>query len=153
MCCPFMCLYVLSVVLRCPLRFPHKNNVRFYTSSCLQEGWCLIYVICVDVHTVLYHTYRVVFFVVFLCPFLIAPSVFKQWWYQINQYQTKRTITSHLNWTQWKEKERPKHVTLEIQILVCDRHTNVAELYRLMGPQHSTLDNWISNSNTYINKR
>ena len=31
-----MCLYVLSSVLWCPWRFPHKNNVLFvFTSSCL----------------------------------------------------------------------------------------------------------------------
>ena len=35
LCCPIMCLYVLSSVLWCPLRFPHKNDVRFVsTSSC-----------------------------------------------------------------------------------------------------------------------
>ena len=35
-CCPIMCLYVLSSVLSCPLRFPHRNDVRFvFTSSCL----------------------------------------------------------------------------------------------------------------------
>jgi hypothetical protein len=28
-CCPIMCLYVLSSVLWCPLRIPHKNDVRF----------------------------------------------------------------------------------------------------------------------------
>ena len=34
--CPFMFLYVLSSMLSCPLRFPHKNDVRFvFSSSCL----------------------------------------------------------------------------------------------------------------------
>ena len=48
LCCPIMCLYVLSSVLWCPLRFPHTNDVRFvFSSSCLYEGSCLIYVICV----------------------------------------------------------------------------------------------------------
>jgi hypothetical protein len=43
-----MCPYVLSSLLWCPLRFPHKNDVRFvFTFSCLLEGWCLIYVICI----------------------------------------------------------------------------------------------------------
>ena len=38
---------ILSNIL-CPWRFPHKNNVRFIsTSGCLLEGSCLIYVICV----------------------------------------------------------------------------------------------------------
>jgi len=36
LCCPIMCLYVLSFVLWCQLRFPHQNDVRFvFTSSCL----------------------------------------------------------------------------------------------------------------------
>jgi len=48
LCCPIMCPYVLSSVLWCPLRFPHKKVVLFvFTSSCLQEGSCLIYVVCV----------------------------------------------------------------------------------------------------------
>jgi hypothetical protein len=29
LCCPILFLYVLSSMLWCPLRFPHKNNVRF----------------------------------------------------------------------------------------------------------------------------
>ena len=29
LCCPIICLYVLSSVLGCPLRFTHKNDVRF----------------------------------------------------------------------------------------------------------------------------
>ena len=42
-----MCLYVLSSVLWCPLRFPHGNNVRFvFTSSCLLEGSFLVCVVC-----------------------------------------------------------------------------------------------------------
>ena len=41
LCCPIMYLYVLSSVLWCPLRFPHKNDVRFvFTSSCF--AWCLM---------------------------------------------------------------------------------------------------------------
>ena len=35
-----MCLNVLSSLLRCPLRFSHKNDVRFvFTSSCLWEAY------------------------------------------------------------------------------------------------------------------
>jgi len=34
--CPIMCLYVMSSVLWCPLRFQHKNDVRFVFSS----SWC-----------------------------------------------------------------------------------------------------------------
>jgi hypothetical protein len=41
LCCPIMYLYVLSSVLWCPLRFLHKNDVRFvFTSSCF--AWCLM---------------------------------------------------------------------------------------------------------------
>jgi len=43
-----MCLCVLSFLLWCSLRLPHSNDVRcVFTFSCLQEGSCLIYVICV----------------------------------------------------------------------------------------------------------
>jgi hypothetical protein len=36
LCCHIMCLYVLSSVLRCALRYPHKSDIRFvFTSSCL----------------------------------------------------------------------------------------------------------------------
>ena len=49
-CCPFMCLYVLSSVLWCPLQFPHINDAQFvFVPSCLQEGSCLIYVICLHI--------------------------------------------------------------------------------------------------------
>ena len=59
-CCPFMCLYFLSTVLWCPLQFPHINDVQFFfASSCLQEGSCLIYVICL--HIVVSNTSCVVF--------------------------------------------------------------------------------------------
>ena len=48
-----MCLYViLSSVVLYPLRFPHKNDVRFvFTSSWLWESSCLIYVICLFAHS------------------------------------------------------------------------------------------------------
>jgi len=39
-----MCLYILSSLLWCPLRFPHTSDVRFIcTPSCLYESSCLIY--------------------------------------------------------------------------------------------------------------
>ena len=61
LCCPIMCLYLLSSVLLCSLRFPHENDVRFvFTSSCLQEGSCLIYVICVCLCIVVFNTYYIV---------------------------------------------------------------------------------------------
>jgi hypothetical protein len=88
LCCPIKLLYILSSMLWCPLRFPHKDNVWFvFPSSCLEKGSCLIYIICVCLHIVVSNTYCVVFFFIlsislFLlpvsldCPFLIAPSVF-----------------------------------------------------------------------------
>ena len=39
-------------------------------------------------------------------------------------------------------------MTLEIQVLVWDRHKTVAGLNPLMGFQTSPLDNWIFNGNT-----
>jgi hypothetical protein len=84
--CPIMCLYVLSYVLWCSLRFPYKNYIWFiFISSCVHENSCLIYVTCVCVCKVVSNTYCVVFFcfVFFvLLPvsldysFLIVPSVF-----------------------------------------------------------------------------
>ena len=59
--CPIKCFYILSSVLWCLLRFPHKNNVCFvFTSSSLLEGSCLIYVIYVYLHIVVSNTYCVV---------------------------------------------------------------------------------------------
>jgi len=65
LCCPIMCLCVISSVLRCPLRFLYGIDVRFIlTSSCL-------YVI---LRIVASNTYCVVLFVVVLytqcCQFL-----------------------------------------------------------------------------------
>jgi hypothetical protein len=60
---PIMCLYVLSSVLWCPLRFPHKNDVRFvFISSAVV---CLIYVICVCLRIVVSNTYCVAFLLCF----------------------------------------------------------------------------------------
>ena len=77
----FKCLYVLSSVLGYPLRFPYYNDVRFgFTSS------CIIYVICVSLHIVVFNICCVVFCFVFRhlvypmlpvsldFPFLIVPS-------------------------------------------------------------------------------
>ena len=36
-------------------------------------------------------------------------------------------------------------MTLEIHVLIWERHKNVADLNRLMGPQLFPLDNWILN--------
>jgi hypothetical protein len=51
--CPIMCLYVLNSMLWCQLRFPHLKDVRFvFTSSCLYEDSCVIYIICACLHIV-----------------------------------------------------------------------------------------------------
>ena len=44
-------------------------------------------------------------------------------------------------------------MTLEIQVLAWERHTNVAGLNRLMGFQPFRLENWISNGITHINRQ
>ena len=72
-CCPIMCLYVLSSVLWFPLRFQHENDVRYhFTSSCLYDDSCLIYVICVCLCKVVSNTYCVVLFC-FRCFFPRCP--------------------------------------------------------------------------------
>jgi hypothetical protein len=44
-------------------------------------------------------------------------------------------------------KKEQRHMTLEIQVLACDGHKDVARFNRLMEPQPSLLDNRISNGN------
>jgi hypothetical protein len=62
------CLYVLSSVLWCPLRFLHENDVRFvFASSCLWEDACLICVVCVGLHIMVSNTYCVVLSFYVLC--------------------------------------------------------------------------------------
>ena len=57
-----MCLYVLSSVFYCPLRCPHKDDVRFVlSSSCLKEGSCLAWVLFVCLCMVVSNKYCVVF--------------------------------------------------------------------------------------------
>jgi hypothetical protein len=97
------CVFLLCV----PLRFPHKNDVRFvFSSSCFRRGACLIYVIFVCLSVVVSNTYCVVFlfclssFLLRLvypmlpvsldCPFFIAPSVFS------NVYLSKQNSQTQL---------------------------------------------------------
>ena len=62
LCYLFMCLYVLSSMLLCGLRFLHEKGVQFvFTSCCLCEGWGL-YIICVCLRIVVSNTYSGVFF-------------------------------------------------------------------------------------------
>jgi hypothetical protein len=96
-----MCLYVLSFVLW--LQFRIKNDVRFvFTSSCLWEGSCLIYVICDYLRILVSNTYCVVFLFCFTsscvpyCPFVIAPSVFSNaYWTNIEQHYAHVFTTSY----------------------------------------------------------
>jgi hypothetical protein len=42
---------------------------------------------------------------------------------------------------------------LQIQVLVWDRHRHLVEVDQLTWSQPSSLNNWISNGNSYINKK
>ena len=69
-----------------PLRFPNKNDIRFvFSSSCLQERACLVYVICVCLRIVVSNPYCVVSLLWFSsfcglsfldCPFGILERLF-----------------------------------------------------------------------------
>ena len=70
LCCPFVCLYILSSVLSCALQFPHEKQLRsVFTSCCLLEGSGL-YIVCVCLLIVLSNTCWVV-----SLPCLISSSV------------------------------------------------------------------------------
>ena len=71
--------------------------------------------------------------------------------HQFKPILTKRTITSHLNWPHWTQKA----TTYDVGNLGpgLGPAQKMAVLNRLMGSQPSPLDYWISNDNTYINKR
>jgi hypothetical protein len=88
LCCPIVCLYILSSVLWCPLRFPH--NTMFCSLLppvvCRERIYHLRYI--VSLRIVVSNTYCDLFLFCFLrlvfpilpvsldCQFLIAPSVF-----------------------------------------------------------------------------
>jgi len=92
LCFPILYLCVLSFVLWCPLRFPHKNNVRFVLNLQLFVGVLMSYLhyLCLFVYRSVQHILRCVF--VFLrlvylmlsvaldCPFLTSPSVFSNFY-------------------------------------------------------------------------
>ena len=66
LCFPVVCIFVVSSVLWCPLRFRHKNYVRVvFTSICLYEGSSLIYVSRVCLRILVSNTYCVVLFYLF----------------------------------------------------------------------------------------
>ena len=77
-CWPIMCLYVLCSVLWSPIRFPHKNDVRFvFTCSCMSY----LRYLCFSLHIVASNTYvflrlvYIMFPVSLDCSFLSSPSV------------------------------------------------------------------------------
>ena len=74
---------------------------------------------------------------------------FKQWCSPIPPISTIWTITSHHKWTHWTQK-RPRHMTLETQVLAWNMHKTVSDLKRLKESQPFYFDNWIFNGNTYI---
>jgi len=45
----------------------------------------------------------------------------ESWWSSIS---TKRTITSHINWTHWTQ-QTPRHMALEIQVFLTWDITNM----------------------------
>jgi len=61
LCCPIMCLYVLTSVLWCPLWFP-QCSVRLYLLLFVDS--CLIYIICVSLRIVVSYT---CYFVLLFC--------------------------------------------------------------------------------------
>ena len=84
----------------------------------------------------------------------------KQWWSTILLTSTKRTVTSHhhsqninkanshLSSSLTEHQKRPRHMTLEIHILVWDRPKWCGLIVNWSRP--SFFDNLISNGNTYI---
>ena len=85
-------LYMGSLFFICPLRFSHKNDVQFvFSSSCLQENSCLIYIMCVYLCTKVSNTYCVVYLFCFSsscvtcvaldCPF---PNIYLTSFFKIN---------------------------------------------------------------------
>ena len=60
-CVVLLCVFTFWVPC-CDVRFRIKNYVRFvFTSSCLYDGSCLIYVLCVCLRIVVSNTYCLVF--------------------------------------------------------------------------------------------
>jgi hypothetical protein len=96
-------LTILSTISCYDYNFRIKNDVRFvFTSSCLWEGSCLIYVICDYLRILVSNTYCVMFLFCFTsscvpyCPFVIAPSVFSNaYWTNIEQHYAHVFTTSY----------------------------------------------------------
>jgi hypothetical protein len=77
LCCPIICLYVLSSVLWFPLRLPHKKDFRLslHPVVCKRDHVLFTFVVCASIYInkVASNTYCENDF-----PFLIAPSGFSR---------------------------------------------------------------------------
>ena len=90
-----MCLYVLSSVLLCPLRFPNKNNVRFVfppvvcrRTHVLFTFYVLVCAYCCSTHIVLCFL-RLMYPmlpVTLDCPFLLAPATSSNFYLALIQH-------------------------------------------------------------------
>ena len=94
----YICLYVLSSVLWCQLRFPHRNDVRVicthYTCSFTYCG--LQHISCCDLFSL-----RLVLSISLDCQFLIAISVFSNLylWDELFYYISLWADLSQNTWT------------------------------------------------------
>ena len=108
--CPIMCLYVLSSVLWCPLRFPHKNDVRFVFISSCHVLFTLFVFVCIKWFSTQWH---IVLYFLFCftsscvpyhmlpvsldCLFLISPWVFSSvYWMGLTYIITSITASFDL---------------------------------------------------------
>ena len=102
---------MFPVSLDCPLLIAHSVFSNVFTSSCLQEGSCLIHVICICLRIVVSNTYCGVFFVLFFfvlctlymlpvsvdCPLLIVPSVFSNVCLQYFNLVTRSNLLTNID--------------------------------------------------------
>ena len=61
LCCPSMCLYILSSVLWRPLRFPYRNDVRFVLPPAVCMKVHVVLIMCVCLRIAMSNIYCVVF--------------------------------------------------------------------------------------------
>jgi hypothetical protein len=75
LCCPSKCLYVLSSVLWCPLRFPHKNDVRLSLPPVICRMTHVLFTLFVFVYIRWCPTHIMLWFC-FVCLHLVSCIVF-----------------------------------------------------------------------------
>jgi hypothetical protein len=121
-CCAFMCLYILSSVLWCLLRFPHKNDVRFSLPPVVSGTAHVVFALYVCLHIAVYNTYSVVFFFewrTLCCQFLwIAPHFF------LLPLRYSPTFIYYLKNTTQKTKEEFEDTKGVIRICISRRTEN-----------------------------